>query len=297
MNMKKYIFIISCFSIFFLPIIASAATLSMKASPASIGVGDVVRVDIFIGSYISVNAFSGTVSYSSPSLEPIAVSDGSSIVNLWINHPSVPSSGAEISFEGITPGGFSGDSGALFSVLFKAKESGVANVSLGNIEVLRNDGAGSKEPVTAETLALNIEPKSSGGYSEPADLTAPESFTVYLGNDTQLFGGKYYLVFATVDKNSGIDHYEVAESRVPSFLSSFFALSWSTTTSPYIFADQNLTSTVYIKAVDRAGNEQFSICPPSHLFTIYEDIAILVILITVVLLWKNWRNRRPRMDL
>ena len=271
----------------------SAATISLRATPASIGAGDVMRVSVLLDSTLPTNAFSGSILYSKDTLEPIAVNDGSSIISLWITHPVASAKGAPIIFAGITPGGFSGTGGALFSVLFKARAAGTANVSLGDIEVLRNDGAGGKEPITAKPLTLSIGPLPSGGYTEPADHTPPESFTAYQGNDPQLFEGKNYLVFTAVDKSSGIDHYVIAESRVPSFLLPFFPLSWNKmATSPYVLTDQNLTSTVYIKAVDRAGNERVSVFPLRHLFTVYEKIAFLVILIAVVLLWQRKWGRR-----
>jgi hypothetical protein len=108
------------------------------------------------------------------------------------------------------------------------------------------------------------------------------------------FGGKNYLSFMTVDKGSGVDHYAVAETRLPSFLLALFPLSWETATSPYLLADQNLTSTVYVQAVDRIGNEQLSVFHRTHLFTTYE-LVFLGILIGVVFLsiYKRRRGRRP----
>jgi hypothetical protein len=272
-----------------LPTSASAATISLHATPERIGTGDVVRVSVLLDSTIATNAFSGTLLYPAATIEPIAVSDGSSIISLWITHPIVPVAGASITFAGITPGGFSGSGGSLFSVLFRAKASGTAHLSLGDVEVLRNDGAGGNEPVTVQPLILSIGPKSSGGYVEPVDTVPPESFTALLGNDPQLFDGRSYLVFMAVDKSSGVDHYAVAESRLPAFL---FPLSWKVATSPYVLVNQNLTSTIYIKAVDRAGNERLSVFPPQHLFTAYEKALFLVILIVFVLLsWIRWGRR------
>jgi hypothetical protein len=298
MTTQKQIFLLSLFLL--LPTSVSAATISLRSMPTSVGVGDVIRVSVLLDSTVPTNAFSGTLLYSGTTLQPIAISDGSSIISLWIAHPSVPAAGAPITFAGITPGGFSGNDGMLFSVLFRAKATGTANISLGDIEVLRNDGVGGNEPTTAKLLAFSIGPKSSGGYTEPVDHTPPEIFTAYLGNDPQLFDGRDYLVFMAVDKSSGVDHYAVAESRVPSFLFPFFPLSWHTTaTSSYVLTDQHLTSTVYIKAVDRAGNERLSIYPLRYLFTVYEMVVLLVILIGVVLLWQKNRKwgRRFRKNL
>jgi|CXWL01.1.fsa_nt_gi hypothetical protein len=291
--MQKQFFIFSTFLFLSLPTAVSAATISLQATPIPVGVGDMVRVSILLDSTIAANAFSGTLLYSAAALEPVAISDGSSIINLWITRPVVSVSGAPITFVGITPGGFSGTGGVLFSVLFRTKTSGVAHVSLKEIEVLRNDGAGGKEPVITRPLALTIGSSSTGGgYTESVDEIPPESFTIYQGNDSQLFDGRNYLVFMAVDKNSGVDHYAVAESRVPAFLASFLPLSWSIATSPYVVADQQQTSTVYIKAVDRAGNERIHVFPPQRLFTGYEKAALLSILIVVVFLWQMVWGRR-----
>jgi hypothetical protein len=292
MTIKKQLFAISLFLL--LPAGVSAATISLRAAPATVGVGDTVQMTVLLDSAIATNAFSGSLVYSAATLEPIAISDGNSIISLWITHPAVPAAGAPITFAGITPGGFSGNGGVLFSVLFRAKAAGAAKISLGNVEVLRNDGAGGNEPVTLEPFVLSIGLKPLGGYTEPADHTPPEPFTAYLGNDAQLFGGRNYLIFTTVDKGSGMDHYTIAESRLPAFLSVFFPLTWSTTTSPYMLVDQKLTSAVYIKAIDRAGNERLSVFPPRYFFTSYEWAALLVILIGVVFLWKIQRGRRSR---
>ena len=293
MHIQKSFFF-SCTIFFLLPSLASAATISLQATPRIVGVGDRVRVDILVDSAIPINTFSGAVSYPKTILEPIAVSDGNSIVNMWITHPAVVAGGMSIPFAGITPGGFSGNTGLLFSLLFKVKATGTgtADVSIENIEVLRNDGLGTKEQMTIKLLSLSVATKSLGGYTEPADYTQPESFNAYLGSDTQLFGGRSYLVFMAVDKGSGVDHYTVAESRFPSFLLRFFPLSWHVTASPYVPADQNLTNTIYLKAVDRAGNERLSVFPPQHLFSSYEKIVLLGILIGVVVLcYRRWGRR------
>lgn len=291
MTMQKQISLAVLF--FLLPASVSAATLSLRATPVRVGVGDTVLVSLLLDSAIPTNAFSGALQYPAAMLEPVAISDGGSIISLWIAHPAVPAPGVPVTFAGVTPGGFSGNNGSLFSVLFRAKAAGTAKVSLGDVEVLRNDGAGGNEPVSVRSLTLSIDAKSSGGYVEPADRTPPEPFTAYLGTDSQLFNGKDYLMFMAVDKGSGVDHYAVAESRLPSFLFSLFPPSWHTTTSsPYVLADQKLTSTIYVKAVDRAGNERLSVFPPQHLFTAYEKWALLVILMGVAFLWQRVQGRR-----
>ena len=284
--------LIVCALVLLPPITAVAATISVHATPTNIGVGDLVRVDVLLDSAIPINAFSGNLQYSSTLLEPIAVSDGNSIVSMWITRPAVRDADAPITFSGITPGGFSGTGGILFSAFFRVTAVGTARVSLSDAEVLRNDGEGGKEPTTIRPLTLGIGAESLGGYAEPADQTPPEPFTALLGTDSQLFEGRAYLVFTALDKGSGVDHYVAAESRLPPFLFQFFSQLWRDTESPYVLTNQDLTSTMYLKAVDRAGNERLSIYPPQHLLTGYEKVVLFVILVLVVLLWQSGWGRR-----
>ena len=290
--MHTKLFILFAIS-FFAPFMASAAEISLEAVPERVGGGDMVRVSVILDSIIPVNAFAGMLSYDAAMLEPIATSDGNSVISIWIARPAVPEGGTSIPFSGITPGGFSGNRGMLFSVLFRAKAAGSASVFLGDVEVLRNDGAGGEEPVRAHALTLSLEKQSRGGYAEPDDQAAPEPFFVYLGDDPELFGGRRYIVFTAVDKLSGIDHYAIAETRLPSFLLRLLPPSWEIVSEgPYALSDQRLVSAVHIKAVDRAGNERLTVFPPSRLFTGYEKLAFLAILLTVVFLsQKKWGRR------
>lgn len=278
-----------------LPQAASAASLTLRAMPSVIGAGDSVLIMVTIDSSVPANAFSGALRYPSDMLEPIGVSDGNSIVSMWITRPNMSVSGeGSIPFAGITPGGFSGDNGMLFSVVFKAKKAGSATVALSALQVLRNDGVGGAEAVIADRLTLPIRETPSGGYVQPADITPPEPFAAYMGTDSNLFGGRAYLAFSTADKGSGIDHYRIAESRLPSFLLRWFPLTWSAQESPYEIQDQRLTSSVYIEAVDREGNARLSVYPPRHLLTQYEKELLMAILIGATLMFFWILGRRPR---
>ena len=75
-----------------------------------------------------------------------------------------------------------------------------------------------------------------------------------------MFEGKWFVVFNTQDKQSGIDHFEVQENRgaKPDYT------KWKTAVSPYLLEDQDLKSYIFIKAVDKAGNSVLEILPPKY---------------------------------
>jgi len=118
------------------------------------------------------------------------------------------------------------------------------------------------------------------GNSDP-----PEDFTPVTASDPNIFGGKYFVSFATQDKGSGIDHYEISEGNKNSFVR---------VDSPYLLKNQVLDESIYIKAIDRAGNERVVEIPAAHLAQWKKDLiifAILMLLIAIVMfrkkLWKK----------
>lgn len=286
--MKKILYSVLFLSIILLPKIASAATISMHAVPSQVGVGKTVEVTLFVSSNVPINAFSGTLHFSQKTLTPIAVNDGNSIVSMWITHPKI-TKGA-ITFAGVTPGGFSGRDGILFKALFKTTSAQNTQLTLTNVQMLRNDGAGTKEKVTLTPIILKISAQSSASFKASVDTVPPEPFTPVLGHSPSLFKGKYYLAFSTVDKNSGIDYYEVAETRFPLWL---VAPVWKRATSPYVIHNQNLTSDIIIKAIDRDGNQRISIFPRKYLLSNDEWLILggILLLIGLAVLWCKYRTR------
>jgi len=272
--MKKIIIL----SILFLclPYAASAASASIAQMPQDIGVGDMVAVFLRVSASTPVNTFSGLLQYPKEKLELVNLNDGNSIINLWLTKPIGGTDG--VLFEGLVPGGYAGNDGVLFTAFFKAKEPGVAEVSLENAVFLRNDGAGSAEDVSSKVLVINIAANASGGYAESADTDPPEPFIIQPGVGG-IFVGSPYIAFTAADKGTGISHYESSEQRVP-----FMPLRWQRAESPYALLDGYGTSDTYVKAVDNAGNERIAAYPRQNLARPYE-LLILGILILVLFIY------------
>lgn len=280
-KLLHFLFVVSALA---LPVFVSAATLTLTASPAAFGVGDTVLVTVSVDSDTRVNTFSGMLNYPH-SLTPVSVSDGNSVVNVWLTHPIIGTS-SPIAFTGFTPGGYAGRGAALFSVVFKALAPGPAELALSSLELLRNDGAGTRESTAARPLSFSIGAKATGGFVAPADTVPPESFTPVEGSNLALFGGDSYLAFSAVDKGSGVARYEVAEARFP-----FLALSWHVATSPYRVSDQYLTSDIFVKAVDNAGNERVSVFHRAHFLRPYEWVILGILVGALCILYFYMRGR------
>lgn len=248
----------------FLPTAALAAQVSVVAEPERVGVGDVVLVSVRVDADAALNAFSGMLEYPRERFDLVGISDGGSIASVWLLPPQ--DDGGAVRFTGFTPGGYAGRGGALFGILLRAKSPGDARIGVRSLELLRHDGIGTKEEARTSDLVLAVAQEPLGGYQEPADVAPPE-LMVERGKSQD------EVVFAAVDKGSGLARYEVAERRF-----GVFGGGWAEATSPYAIKDKRGVSAVYVKAIDRAGNEAVSIYPHRRLFTPYEWGAIAAIL-------------------
>lgn len=104
------------------------------------------------------------------------------------------------------------------------------------------------------------------------DIEAPESFTPIVASDPSIYDGKYFLVFSTVDKNSGIDHYEVREGIWGEY---------AVASSPYLIMDQTLSKNLYIVAIDKAGNKRLGEIRAPHPDYRFQKIFFIVIIVLV----------------
>jgi len=224
-----------------------------------------------------INAIEGRISYPKEFLELKEIRDGDSIVNFWIERPRVGN--GEVVFSGITPGGYQGENGLLFSLVFRTVQEGQGVIEIRDIMALKNDGKGTAAEARASNLSFLIsEEVPEVQLPEIKDTESPESFVPKIAKDEGLFEGKWFVVFATQDKISGIDYYKIKESRQRLLM---FLSRWKVAESPYVLQDQDLRSHVVIKAVDRSGNERIVRVSPRYplaWYTNYENWAIIIII-------------------
>ena len=224
-------------------------------------------------------------------------------MSFWITQPSESVSGT-VSFAGIIPGGFEGAASSVLSLWFTAISPGTASLSLGDVTVLLNDGEGTPAKTTTQSATITISSGVSSGTSSVApSYISPELFTPIVSSDPNVFGGQFFLSFATTDKGSGIDHYEVLEAPTGRNSTGNGGVSnWQVATSPYLLRDQTLSSDIYVRAVDHAGNFIIVKVPAAHpqkpIIGLGGEIPIpiqvggtlLVCLIVLALIW--WFRRR-----
>lgn len=279
-----------------LPIAAQAAELKLSSPVSEAEAGRQLQVDLFLNTgEEDINALEGIIVFPQELLKLKEIRDGNTIVNLWLEKPKNDSIGG-IAFSGITPGGFKGENGLIFSAIFETIKSGAAALEISEARALLNDGQGT--PATLNILPIDITISEATSSSKPvvieiSDIAPPESFKPEIAQDQNVFDGKYFLVFATQDKGAGIEKYAVRESRQKF---SSFLLRWQEAISPHLLADQELKSYIFVKAVDLAGNERIEVIPPKYPVLWYENYLFYAIitlsLIALLVLWKILRKKK-----
>lgn len=132
------------FLIFLFPFSINAATLYFSPSSGTYSVNNIIQVGVYVSTPTeAMNAASGIIDFPTDKLEVVSLSKVGSIFSLWVQEPSFSNSLGTVNFEGVVFNpGFTGASGKLMTINFKAKKAGTSNLSFLSGSVLANDGNG-----------------------------------------------------------------------------------------------------------------------------------------------------------
>ena len=248
------------FGFVLLPAVSLAAVLYLEPAQGEYYQGDIFIVEIRLnteGEYI--NTVKGDLSFEQDILEVKDLSKGNSVLTLWVKTPAFSNQAGTISFIGGVPAGYQGWDGLLGRIIFEAKKEGEVEIKFQeDCQVLLNDGFGTPAQLTTKGAILTILPEKLEiprdewlGELEK-DTIPPEAFDIAIQQDPAIFEGKYFIIFSTTDKQTGIDHFEVKEGEK----------DWQRGQSPYLLEDQSLEGIIKVKAVDKAGNERTVLVGP-----------------------------------
>lgn len=309
-----------------------AATLYLDPPAALINRGDAIKVAIRLDTDEQVgeciNAVDAVVTYPE-SIIPIDISTGQSIIPIWVESPIINKENRTITLAGGIPNGYCGRvegdprlTNIIAEVVFRAPglqigggdERGVADIAFGQETTLYlNDGLGTKAPTATLGAKFTISDTVGSNIVDDwreevrADDTAPEEFSITLEHDETTFGGNYYIVFNTTDKQTGLSHYEVIEEPIDQMeLFGFGAATapWVEAISPYELNDQTLNSAIRVRAIDKAGNEYVaSLLPEESLrqttfslthYILFGAVLLLTILIIGICVFVYRRIRKNK---
>lgn len=278
---------------FCLPFTTKAASLIIEPVTAQYAPGDTIIADVKVKLTLNecINAASVAVGFPRDSLTLQDFSDGGSILSLWITKPKFTDLTTinyygMIQLQGGIPGGICGNEAnakglTLGRLIFKVKKirsqsNTIALINfLAGSKILLNDGMGTdaqleKSGATYSLGTTKQQQDKTWADEIKNDKTLPEPFIISIANDPTMFDGMNFIVFNTIDMQSGIDHYEVYESELDSknsnlsFREKIISLFkkakeenlWIEASSPFLLRDQSLQSLIRVKAVDKAGNER-----------------------------------------
>lgn len=295
---SKIIILIIAFVLF--PTAVFATTLHLEPPEGQYRPGDTFITEVKIDTEKEcINAVEANLSYDKDILQAVDFNYGPSAITLWVKPPKISQESGIISFSGGIPGGYCGKmlgdldpAHILGKISFQASNKGEAKVNfLDSSQVLLNDGLGTPAKLTAKGAVFNISseklevPKNEWQEEIGKDNISPEPFKIEIHQEPSIFDGRYFIVFLTADKQTGVDYYKIKEGR----------RDWKTAQSPYLLKNQKLTDEIKVKAVDKAGNERVAIIEPRYSLRWYEQSLIWAIVVIMGIIgywiWIKLKNK------
>jgi hypothetical protein len=323
-------FLAMVFLLVFAPRAGEAAMLYMDPNQGEVFRGDyqTVSIRLNVDPEECINAVDATITYSD-NIEAIDTSRGSSILSIWLEEPVINRENRTITFAGGIPNGYCGRiagdprlTNNLVDIIFMSPGMRVGAAASGDVamidfadttRVLLNDGFGTEANRSLYGAAFNLSrnpgPQQSNDWLDVISLdeAPPEEFTITLSRNETAFDGRYFIVFNTTDKQSGIAYYEVIEEPIEQlnlFMWGGVDAPWVRAESPYILKDQSLNSVIRVRAIDKAGNEyvaslvpdetQRSISQETLISYIVLGVVGFIVLVVAVIICHQWRKRRAR---
>lgn len=279
-------------SVFLMPTDSFAASLYIDPAFTGLSRGDAielsVRLDTDEAAEECINAVDAVITYSE-NITPVDISTGDSIFSIWVEQPIINKENRTITFAGGIPNGYCGRipgdprlTNSLVKLIFRSPGFSIGGTSGSSTATVAfaqettayiNDGFGTKAELALYGTSIDLSDTAGTALLDPwreavvTDIVPPAEFSIALEKGETAFQGKYYIVFNTTDKQTGIDSYQVIEEPITSKWSFDWGRAdapWVTTRSPYILDDQSLNSVIRVKAIDKAGNEYIATLIPDE---------------------------------
>lgn len=261
-----------------------AARLYFEPQEAVAGAEKEFSVVVNIDAEKPVNAIQAAISIPEE-LVPIDIAEGNSIISFWVEKPNFDESSHLLTFSGIIPGGFQGEKEPLLIVKFKTtKQEGETYLSFdkNKTKVYLHTPEGVEDFLELERLTLPISEGKENIGVPSTDNVPPENFKPEISRDPNIFENRWFLVFATQDKGLGIARYEVCEGS---------ERKCALAESPYLLRNQNLNKNIFVKAVDKAGNERIAVLSSQKPLQWYENYFITgIIMLGIVVAHRMIKN-------
>lgn len=310
-----------------------AASLYLDPAYSSLNRGDAIKVAVRLDTDEAqgecVNAVDAVIRYSE-NIEPVDISTGNSIFSIWVESPKINKEERTVTFAGGVPNGYCGRvigdpklSNIITEIIFRspgfivgapATDENKATIDFikENSVVYLNDGQGTSFSPAVYGASIDLSNSLGSAISNPwrdevnSDSQPPTEFAISLQKDDTAFARKWFIVFNSNDKQTGIDHYEVMEEPISQFGTFRWGEAvapWTIERSPYVLKDQTLNSIIRVKAVDKSGNEYISTLIPDDanrtlsfsfvlVVVVFAALLLLIISILFVAIRRAWKKAK-----
>ncbi len=124
------------------------------------------------------------------------------------------------------------------------------------------------------------------------DSASPEPISSLVTRESSMYDNKFILIFSTVDKGSGVDHYDVREGKKVT----------AGAVSPYQIQDQSRATTLSVTAFDKAGNSVTATFPGAssnptakyHYATVLVLVAAGLLILVLVYLFMHTKRKKQQ---
>ena len=272
----KTIILLSVFYFLFFVLPTQAARLYFEPQEAIMGAEKDFSVGLRIDAKNQINAISVGI-FIPPEITLIDAVIGNSIINFLVEKPSFDESSRILTFSGIIPGGFQGEKEPLLTIKIKTVGQEGKEILTFNKEktkIYLHTPEGVEDSLELESLTLPIIKGKENIIVKTDDNDSPENFKPEISRDPNIFENRWFLVFATQDKGAGVDHYEVCEGS---------KTKCAIAESPYLLHYQKLNKKIFVKVMDKSGNERIAILLPQKQSPWYQNYWIIGIIVLVVI--------------
>lgn len=150
----------SCFFILLFFVTAHAASLSVSPASTRVSVGNIVSVKVVVGTEgKSINNVDTVILFPVDLLEVVSIGKTSSIFPLWVEEPHFSNIDGRVVLNGGVPNpGFTGSTGEVVTIKFKAKKQGTASIVFSDSAVRENNGLGTDILTSKLIGTVQIDP-------------------------------------------------------------------------------------------------------------------------------------------
>lgn len=255
-----------------------------------VGLGEPFLLALKIDASEPINALSLEINLPT-NFKVVDFLDADSVINYWIERPFYDSKDNSFKLAGLIPGGFVGKGARLGILKIEATQPGVSLISFDfkSSEAYLDSPQPKRAILKLSSLDLRVVSGKENLGHLPPDTYPPEYFRPEIGRYPET-DSPWHIFFQAQDKDSGILNYKLAESKKS--YNDYENLEWREVVSPEILSDQSLRSFIYVKAVDRAGQERVVKLEPINKSSwfVYNLHYIIVTAILGLVFWIYRKN-------